>query len=516
MQRNGNVPEQGKAPWDGRWVHAVLLLGILALAWQLRTHRLAGESLWLDEWFTYHYLSDPFVPAIKMMTAQSPAIPPVYSVLAWCWANTVGSSVIAVRMLSVVIGLAAIGFVYLAGRELGGPRGGLVAALLLALSRFHVYYSQEIRSYGLLMLAAAAAIYCFLRMLRDPHRRWAVAHGICALFLAGAHPFGILLIPAEAAVFLPNPRKWLREAALWSLSWAPACVALAGWVVVVSYTNAGQKMDWLAPPTVEVAMGTLLSQWGATFFAMANPEYSIPLAWRKELILALFALSIGVPIVAWRRDRATQRTKKDQSKPSWHALLLPAVLTIAPVLLLYWASCLWRPCLIERYAGVAYLGPPLLLSAIWQQWPRPLRSSILTILLLVLSYSWGNLERPFRVDWDGIREPLDQLMARDIEGMLACGPAFQPEYDLNWRYPSKRAHYIVYRSYKEACEEGLRRIENGDAFWVLSNVYWHTNDSRLWPLVDAGKTRMRIWHFPGLQPIWIYRFMPPEEAGAIP
>ena len=43
------------------------------------------------------------------------------------------------------------------GRRLAGPRVGLLAALLLALSPFHVYYSQEVRMYGLVTLLGLAA-----------------------------------------------------------------------------------------------------------------------------------------------------------------------------------------------------------------------------------------------------------------------------------------------------------------------------------------------------------------------
>lgn len=73
--------------------------------------------------------------------------------------------------MSAALGTATIAFAYLAGRELGAKRAGLLAALAVALDPYLIWYSQEARSYALLIAAGAAALYFFARALRDPGRR---------------------------------------------------------------------------------------------------------------------------------------------------------------------------------------------------------------------------------------------------------------------------------------------------------------------------------------------------------
>jgi hypothetical protein len=69
---------------------------------------------------------------------------------------------LAVRLLSVFIGTATVALLYLTGRRLLGVTAGVLAAALLAISPFHVYYSQEVRMYGLVTLYGLAALYLTL------------------------------------------------------------------------------------------------------------------------------------------------------------------------------------------------------------------------------------------------------------------------------------------------------------------------------------------------------------------
>jgi hypothetical protein len=88
-----------------------------------------------------------------------------------------------VRLLSALFGIATIPVLYLTGKRLAGPMLGLAAAMLLAFSPYHIFYSQETRMYTLLTFNAAVAIYALVRLLTDPR---------------AAHPIGAQL------------RDWLR------------------------------------------------------------------------------------------------------------------------------------------------------------------------------------------------------------------------------------------------------------------------------------------------------------------
>jgi hypothetical protein len=70
-------------------------------------------------------------------------------------------------MLSVLFGVCTIPIIYLIGKRISGAGMGLAAALLLALSPFHIRFAQETRMYTLLTFNAAAAIYALVRLLSD-------------------------------------------------------------------------------------------------------------------------------------------------------------------------------------------------------------------------------------------------------------------------------------------------------------------------------------------------------------
>lgn len=142
---------------EGRRGVPFLLALIVLLALGLRLARLTFQPLWWDEgWSLYFAASD--VPSLLDLTSVD-IHPPLYYLLLRLWQSVAGSDVVSVRLFSVLIGTAAVPLFSLLGRRLLGRGGGLLAALLLAISPFHVYYSQEVRMYGLVTLLGLATFY---------------------------------------------------------------------------------------------------------------------------------------------------------------------------------------------------------------------------------------------------------------------------------------------------------------------------------------------------------------------
>jgi len=68
--------------------------------------------------------------------------PPAYFVALAEWMQLVGSSEVALRLLSVFCGVLSIPLMYQFGRKAMNARAGVVAALLLAVAPVHIAYSQ--------------------------------------------------------------------------------------------------------------------------------------------------------------------------------------------------------------------------------------------------------------------------------------------------------------------------------------------------------------------------------------
>jgi 4-amino-4-deoxy-L-arabinose transferase-like glycosyltransferase len=99
--------------------------------------------------------------------------PPLYVVLLNLWMHLWGTSVLAVRSLSVVANVASIPLVYILGRQLFSGGTGLCAALLFALAPFQIAYAQEARPYALMVLFSLASTVIAVRLCeRDTRWSW--------------------------------------------------------------------------------------------------------------------------------------------------------------------------------------------------------------------------------------------------------------------------------------------------------------------------------------------------------
>jgi 4-amino-4-deoxy-L-arabinose transferase-like glycosyltransferase len=108
------------------------------------------QPLWWDEgysvWFATHPLSQ-----MVALTAQD-IHPPLYYALLGGWISVLGPGPIPLRLFSVFVGTLAVPLIYIAGYRMSGPHVAVLAASLLAINPFHIFYSQEVRMYGLMAL----------------------------------------------------------------------------------------------------------------------------------------------------------------------------------------------------------------------------------------------------------------------------------------------------------------------------------------------------------------------------
>ena len=133
----------------------------------MRVLLLDNKGMWLDEtfsvWLANHSIGDMLQWIVKIDQH-----PPLYYLLLHFWMGFKGDAPHHVRLLSVLFSTGTIPMIYLIGKRMSGWVMGLAAALILALSPFHIYFAQETRMYTLLTFNAAAAIYALVRLLTDP------------------------------------------------------------------------------------------------------------------------------------------------------------------------------------------------------------------------------------------------------------------------------------------------------------------------------------------------------------
>jgi hypothetical protein len=112
------------------------------------------------------------------------------------------SSATALRWLSIVFALAAVGLCYDLGRRLAGPAAGATAALVAACSGMLAVYGSFGRMYALFAFSAALAADLFVRALDLRTSAAATAAAAAAWLLPAVHPYGGLVVAVEALVAL--------------------------------------------------------------------------------------------------------------------------------------------------------------------------------------------------------------------------------------------------------------------------------------------------------------------------
>ena len=137
---------------------------VLLLAFAVRFHALDAQSLWNDEGNSLR-LAERSVPDL-IDAAGRDIHPPGYYLALKGWIALAGEGELGLRSLSALEGVLAVALTVALGRMLFGRAAGTLAGLLVTLSPFAVYYSQEARMYAQLALLSAASMALFACWLR--------------------------------------------------------------------------------------------------------------------------------------------------------------------------------------------------------------------------------------------------------------------------------------------------------------------------------------------------------------
>ncbi len=207
------------AEWRQEAGHRRALTGWLSRWWPVAALCLAGTALrWpdavrfleYDEVISLLFARLDFARLVDATAADT--MPPLYYWLLHLWNGAAGENVFNARLLSTLLGVAAIPLVYLLGERLLGRREALIGAGLMAVSPFPVFYGHYARMYALLALLALAAALCFARWLHGGRAPDAALFTVCTALSLYAHNLAVLLLGAFDVAFLLGVRRRLWPA----------------------------------------------------------------------------------------------------------------------------------------------------------------------------------------------------------------------------------------------------------------------------------------------------------------
>ncbi|MBV8989813.1 MAG: glycosyltransferase family 39 protein [Solirubrobacterales bacterium] len=234
---------------------AMIVVGFTLLAAGLRFWSIGHQSFWYDEAYTVLLVHHSPGKMLGLLP-QVELTPPLYYLIAWVWARIFGFGEAGLRSLSAVAGVAVVPAIYAVGAKLISRRAGLVAAALAACNPLLIWYSQEARSYSLLVLFATLSLLAFSYLLSPrPSRRWLVAWGLAAGLTLANHYYGVLAVAPQAAWLLWVHR---RRRAVWVAIAAVAAFGLALLPIAVSQRT---RATWIAGWPLHQRLGQIAPQY---------------------------------------------------------------------------------------------------------------------------------------------------------------------------------------------------------------------------------------------------------------
>jgi mannosyltransferase len=261
---------------------ALLAVGVVTgLGAALRFYGLAHQGFWFDEANTAQLVQ--FSPGKMVgLIPRSESTPPLYYCVAWVWARLFGHDEAGLRSLSALCGVLTIPVAYAAAARLISRRAGLIAAALTAFSPLLIWYSQEARSYSMLVLLTSLSLLGFVTARASPTARavtlWALASGLA---LATHYYAAVAVIPE--AIWLLVERRRHRAVAM-----AVAVVAVCGLALIplaISQNGTGHD-SWIATAPLGLRLRQIVPQ----FLIGTGAPARIVL---RDVAIAVVAIAVG-------------------------------------------------------------------------------------------------------------------------------------------------------------------------------------------------------------------------------
>jgi len=377
----------------------------------LRLLRLSATCLWFDEIFSIHAARHGWIDLLRFVAADL-IHPPLFYLLLKIWIAIGGESLVWLRLLPALFGIAAIIPFSLLCRALDlSLNERNLALLLLAVNGYLIKYAQELRMYSLLMFLSLCSLWLFIKFFKtEPaSRKQLLWLFLTNLLLVYSHYAGWLVILTEGLTLVIWQRSRVKP---FVAGLAFTMMAYAPWVFMVGRNaEAGkglaQNIGWMTRPTFRDV---------TQFYALLNKPFwfvQSTAARPYDVLTAIFALLlVGVPLLmfsgrVWRsRDRA-----RDADLQPIRTLFLLALAPVAIVFGLSWLLPLsiWGTRHLIIVAAPYAILVSLAIVRLTREWLRIAVYVILGSWILLAGTAWA-LARPPVYIWCAW-EPL----ARQVE-----------------------------------------------------------------------------------------------------
>jgi hypothetical protein len=339
---------------------AVLLGAILVVAAFMRLVRLSGTSGDLDEGIRGIQLllmAAGYRPMQEIYSSQGPLLLDMLYPLYRLFGETLGAARLAVGVYSL-FGILGI---YWVARAVGGPVGGMTAAVLLTLSPNYLRISRQALAEVPALAPAILAVAAAFEYQRSGRRVWLIVSGVLLGVALLVKPIVVAAVAPVALAALLGPRIGIRPVFLVGI------VALAVVVGIVLSTGFSTVVDqmidyrlksreasgWSLSENWKVVRGTLIGRDQVGLFALGAAGALLALMLKPRQAL---------PYVGWIAATAAILAVYAPLFPKHVVIAIPPLVAVAGAGI----GAAWQSMRERRLAGmggVVILAGPILLYA---------------------------------------------------------------------------------------------------------------------------------------------------------
>lgn len=479
---------------------ALVVLGAALRVSQL-DQTLVADEMWSYVGATHSDLSQ----VVDWVQSDEEITPPLYTVLAWLSAM-LGDPTVWVRLPAVVGGILTIPLTYALGRRtLRNQGAALLAAAIVTLSPFLLWYSVEARAYGLMVaLVAASTVSLLVAIDRKRWSWWALyaALSCAAMYTHYTAAFVLLAQLLWAAWFHPEVRVRLFVAN------GAAAIAYIPWLSGLT--------DDLQSPTQD-AIGAL-----APFdldsvvdftarFALGHPAIGLHGflgSWAEAAIICGLGLGLAGAFYSRWTGRRIGASFDAGSRTLWLVVLLALATPVGAALVSLTGDDLYLP----RNLAASWPALAVVIAGLLSAGPPGIRAVATTLVIGALAYgalrtTEAELQRPALKEAaafiDENTGPEDVIV--DVNPIGAGGRQGEPltppalTLDINLEEPHRMIDYVTPgdgRRALEATTPGRRVALVGNPLFVAAVA----QQMRL-----AGPVDERL--YPGIVPTIVQVFM---------
>jgi uncharacterized membrane protein len=391
--------------------YLILLIVLVGLA--LRLYDIGGESIWFDEAVSIDVSRLGFIEQIKWVDDQSKeGNPPFYYMLLHLWIPVFGDSEFVSRFPSLVFGVLSIVLTYSIGRLLFGKRAGLFAALIIAVSFFHVRYSQEARGYTLMVFLALVSCYALLRLISGWKLRWAGIYVLSSALLCYTHYFGLFTVLAQNifcfTIFLTRGRagapaltRWILVQVILGALYVPGFILLAG-----RFTSVRESF-WIPEPGSEDLYLYIVIYAGSVYMLALLAAFAVLAVANSKRLRGVKGFK-GLLTAA---DESAVVKEITYGEKIYFLLLWLLVPLLTPFLI----SLTIAPVMVFRYTIIASLGLYLLAAAGMSAVTNRFAACAVTAAVVILS------AQPLYSYYSGVEKHQWREVIREIESNAGSG-----------------------------------------------------------------------------------------------